>query len=247
MNVTDCFQAAVRVDSAGQLWVDQLRIVVGDAIEVYSLLSDETFPGIVTIIDSQEVGKGFIQRSACLCLFQQYVVGNISFSITVQKLFHFRPSVLCTDYSSNWTRSTIFIPINVTSSWSSDTKTTSRTGSKRPPNCRSEHLSPLKNKKVNCIREIWQHGSFRDLGFYSYLIVLLSVVLCFRFSGYVNHSRILYIIEINCNFCSVVKVVRLKFIHRSTWLESLCWILCTFNRRLNEQIIRWLTFTATKL
>lgn len=48
-------QPVVTIDSLGRLSVDDKRYVVGDAVQVYSLLSDESFLGFVTVIDTEEV------------------------------------------------------------------------------------------------------------------------------------------------------------------------------------------------
>ena len=45
----------VKVDAVGRLVVNDKHFTVGDAIEVYSLLSDESFLGSITVIDSEEV------------------------------------------------------------------------------------------------------------------------------------------------------------------------------------------------
>lgn len=46
---------SVKVDAVGRLVVNDKTFTVGDAIEVYSLLSDESFVGSITVIDSEEV------------------------------------------------------------------------------------------------------------------------------------------------------------------------------------------------
>jgi len=45
----------VKVDAVGRLVVNEKSFTVGDAIEVYSVLSDESFLGSITVIDSEEV------------------------------------------------------------------------------------------------------------------------------------------------------------------------------------------------
>lgn len=45
----------VKVDAVGRLVVNDKTFTVGDAVEVYSVLSDETFLGFITVIDSEEV------------------------------------------------------------------------------------------------------------------------------------------------------------------------------------------------